>query len=87
MTRIVFELTGFFLLPFLCYAGFLILQQRNPRAARKILTRRALQWQTLAGVALMALVLVVYGLTDESHTGAYSPAVFKDGQLVPGRVE
>lgn len=87
MTRIVFELTGFFLLPFLCYAGFLILQQRNPRAARKILTRRALQWQTLAGVALMALVLVVYGLTDESHTGPYSPAVFKDGQLVPGRVE
>jgi Family of unknown function (DUF6111) len=87
MARIVFELAGFFILPFLCYAGFLIWQQRHPRAAKKILTRKALQWQTLAGVALMAMVLVVYGLTDESHTGAYSPAVFKDGQLVPGRVE
>jgi hypothetical protein len=87
MARIVFELAGFFILPFLVYAGFLIWQQRNPRAAKKILTRKALQWQTLIGVALMAAVLVIYGLADERHTGPYSPAIFKDGQLTPGRVE
>ena len=87
MTRIVFELLGFFILPFLCYAGFLILQQRNPRAAKKVLTRKALQWQSLIGVALVAGVLIVLALVDEQHKGGYSPAVFKDGKLVPGRVE
>lgn len=87
MARIVFELLGFFVLPFLCYAGFLVLQHRNPRAAKKILTRKALQWQTLVGLGLIAGVLLVYALTDEKHRGPYSPAVFKDGKLVPGRVE
>lgn len=87
MARIVIELLGFFILPFLCYAGFLVLQQRNPAAAKRILTRRALQWQSLAGLALIAMVLLAYAITDDKNRGPYSPAVFKDGKLVPGRVE
>lgn len=87
MGRILFELSGLFFLPFLAYAAFLIWQKKHPSAAREIFRQRAFVIQTLAGLALMALVLVVMGLLDESRRGGYSPAVFKDGRLIPGKVE
>lgn len=87
MGRIIFELSGFFFLPFLSYALFLIWQERHPRAAKQILTRRALQVQALIGLIFVVLALLVFGLSDEHRVGGYSPAVFKDGKLVPGRVE
>lgn len=87
MGRIVFELSGFFFLPFLCYAAFLIWQERHPRAARRILTRKALQVQALIGLIFVAGALLIVGLTDRQSTGAYVPAVVKDGKLIPGRVE
>jgi hypothetical protein len=87
MGRIVFELSGFFFLPFLCYAAFLVWQERHPRAAMAILTRRALQVQALAGLILVAAMLLIFGLSDQKKTGAYVPAVVRDGQLIPGRVE
>jgi hypothetical protein len=87
MGRIIFELSGFFLLPFLSYAIFLVWQQRHPSAAKAILTKRALQIQTLIGLAFVAGALLFFGLTDPHKTGAYVPAVVKDGKLIPGRVE
>lgn len=87
MGRIIFELAGFFLVPFLCYAAFVIWQERHPRAARRVLETRALQVQALIGLALVVAALLFVGLRDEKHTGPYTPAVFKDGKLVPGRVE
>lgn len=87
MARIVLELTGLFLLPFLAYAGFLVLSARDPAAAKRILTKRALQIQALVGLVVVAAFLLVAGLSEERHRGAYSPAIFKDGKLVPGRVE
>ncbi len=87
MGRIIFELSGFFFLPFLCYAAFLVWQQKHPRAAKAILTKRALQVQTLIGLIFVVLALLVVGFADTKRTGSYSPAVFKDGKLVPGRVE
>lgn len=87
MGRILFELSGFFLLPFICYALFLVWQQRHPSAAKAVLNRRALQIQTLIGLALVAGVLLFFGFTDRQSTGAYIPAVVKDGKLIPGRVE
>ncbi len=87
MGRIIFELSGFFFLPFLCYAAFLVWQQKHPRAAKKILTKRALQIQTLIGLVFVVFVLLIYAFADEKRTGSYSPAVFRDGKLVPGRVE
>lgn len=86
MGRIIFELSGFFFLPFLCYAAFLIWQQKHPRAAKQILSARALQIQTLIGLALVVAALLIFGLADEHRTGGYSPAVFKDGKLIEGKV-
>lgn len=87
MGRIIFELAGFFILPFIAYAGFVIWQERHPRAARKVLHARALRIQALVGMIFVVASLLVFGLADEKRRGGYSPAVFKDGQLVPGRVE
>ncbi|MCA3611312.1 MAG: hypothetical protein ING72_09900 [Methylobacterium sp.] len=49
--------------------------------------QKALLVQTLIGLVLMALVVLFIGFTDEVHQGAYRPAVFKDGKLVPGTIE
>ncbi|KAF0231400.1 MAG: hypothetical protein FD175_701 [Beijerinckiaceae bacterium] len=87
MGRVIFELSGFFFLPFLAYAAFLVWQQKHPRAARQILTKRALQIQALIGLICVVMALLVLGLNDPHRTGGYAPAVFKDGKLVPGRVE
>lgn len=87
MARVIFEIGGFFFLPFVAYAAFLIWQGRHPQAAKQIFGKRALLIQTLIGLALMVAVLLVMGLTDERKTGVYRPAVVKDGILVPGGVE
>jgi hypothetical protein len=87
MARILVELVAVFLIPFLAYAGFLIFRAKNPRAARAIMSSRALVIQSLIGLAFMVLSLLAFGLSDERNTGAYRPAEFRDGQLVPGRVE
>ena len=86
MSRVIFELSGFFFLPFLTYALFLIWREKHPRAAKAILTRKALQIQALLGLALVVSVLLVLGFNDPHRTGGYSPAVFRDGKLVPGQV-
>lgn len=87
MGRIVFELSGFFFLPFIAYALFLIWSEKHPRAAKKILHAKALQIQTVIGLALVVTVLLVLGLSDPHQTGGYAPAVFKDGKVVPGQVQ
>jgi hypothetical protein len=87
MARILFEIAGFFFLPFLAYAAFLIWQGKHPQAAKAIFEKKALLIQTLIGLVLMAFVLLALGVTDERHQGAYRPAVFKDGKLVPGSIE
>jgi hypothetical protein len=87
MSRVFIELSGFFFLPFIAYALFLIWREKHPRAAKAILTKKALQIQALLGLALVASVLLALGLSDPHRTGGYAPAVFKDGQLVPGSVK
>lgn len=87
MGRIIFELSGFFLLPFLCYAGFLMWVHKHPKAAKQIFKSKALVIQSLIGLALVAVVLLLIGFVEVPHQGGYAPAVFKDGKLIPGRVE
>lgn len=87
MSRVIFELSGFFLLPFIAYAAFLIWRDKHPRAAKAILTKKALQVQALIGLALVVSVLLVLGLNDPHRTGPYSPAIFKDGKLIEGKVQ
>ena len=87
MGRVVFELAGFFFLPFLAYALFLVWHYRNPREVKRVFSQKAFVIQSLIGLALMLIALLAVGFLDQPHKGGYSPAVFKDGQLVPGRVQ
>ena len=87
MGRVIFELFGFFFLPFIAYAAFLIWQHEHPRAAKKVLHKKALQIQVLIGLVFVVAALLVLGLADDKRIGSYAPAVFKNGQLVPGKVE
>lgn len=87
MGRIIFELAGFFFLPFLFYALFLMFEQRNPSAAKRIFERKALLMQAFIGLVIVAAVLLFIGFADSKSTGPYQPAIFKDGQLIPGRVD
>lgn len=87
MARIIFELAGFFVLPFIAYAAILVWQARHPSAARAIFAKKALMIQSLIGLGIVTLFLLAFGLSEEPHRGGYAPAVFKDGVLVPGRVD
>lgn len=87
MARVIFEVGGFFFLPFLAYAIFVVWVGKHPREAKKIFEKKAFLIQTIIGLALMAAVLLFLGFTDTPQKGAYQPAVFKDGKLVPGSIE
>jgi len=86
MARIIFELVGVFLLPFIAYAGFLIWQEKHPRAAKAIFRNRALVIQSFIGLMIVATLIITLGLLEERNRGGYQPAIFKDGQLQPGRI-
>lgn len=87
MARVVFELAGFFFLPFLAYAAFLVVSQKNPAAVKQMFERKPLLIQSFIGLLAVALVLLILGFSDQPHIGGYSPAVFKDGKLIPGSVK
>lgn len=87
MARILAELVAVFLIPFLAYLAFLVFVIRQPEAAKAMLKKKALLIQSLIGLGLMVLSLLAFGLSDEQHRGSYRPAEFKNGQLVPGKVE
>ncbi len=87
MTRVFLELSTLFLLPFAAYALFSMWHGRHPREARRILEAKALRWQALFGLLLVAATLFYVGLTTPNHQGAYSPATFKDGKFISGKVD
>lgn len=82
MTRAVFEALVLFLSPFVLFAIYLYLRQRNPW------TREAwdghVPWLVLAGLLIAIGSFVITGLTAERNTGAYVPTHLEDGKLVPG---
>ena len=42
---------------------------------------------SLAGLALAALAIFLFGLFEDRPKGAYVPAHVEDGRLVPGRFQ
>lgn len=83
MIRILLGEMVFFLLPFLTYAGYLILRQRNP--ARWDSWSKHISWLTLVGLACVGIALIFTGITAPRTTGAWVPAHMENGQLIPGR--
>ena len=86
MIRVVAEAVALFLVPFVLFAIYLLLRRRNP-ASVDAWTDGMAATLSLAGLALAAFSIFVFGLLEDRPTGAYIPAHVEDGQLVPGRFE
>ena len=89
MIRIVLEILVPLLLPTMIYLGW-----RKWRAGQTPTTGEEEDgpppwlWLGGSGVALMLIFLAVMALTKGAPAGAqYTPPVFKDGKVEPGRLE
>ncbi len=72
-----------FLVPFLLFAGWLLLTKRNPMDFNHWSGRKF--GLTVAGILLGIASIIIAGINADTHTGAYVPPHMENGQLVPGR--
>lgn len=86
MARVVFELVGLFLTPFLAFAVFLVLRAKFPLAIEHW-TRGRLSWLALTGLLAAAAGLVALNVFAPRGHGRYVPAHIENGVIVPGRFE
>ena len=84
MIRAVAEGLAFFLIPFVAFALYLAVRRRNPTSV-DAWTGSTTATLSLAGLALAALAIFLFGVFEERPTGAYVPAHIENGTLVPGR--
>jgi hypothetical protein len=96
MIRIVIENVLLFLLPTLAYLGWVLIArphtlERAPDGRirpTRVLNDAPLLWLTASGTLLLIVVLVAFGNTSGGRPDqSYSPPVFKDGKIEPGRIE
>jgi hypothetical protein len=91
MLRVVFENVLLFLVPTAVYLGYVLLVLKTGQSPREALDEAPLVWLSLAGIAMIAAVLIVFGLREAGTEGeagkAYVPPVYKDGQIIPGQVK
>lgn len=96
MTRIVIENLLLFLLPTVAYVGWLLIARADTLerdAQGRIIKHKVLQdapflWLAAAGALLLVVILVAFGSSSGGKPGqAYTPPVYKDGRIEPGRIE
>jgi hypothetical protein len=96
MIRIVIENILLFLLPTLAYLGWVLIArpdslERTPDGRirpTRVLNDAPLLWLAASGTILLIVVLVAFGKTSGGRPDqSYSPPVFKDGKIEPGRIE
>lgn len=77
---------GLFLLPFVVY-GLVVLLQSRFRLLAPQWSRSRLALLSLAGLALVLVGLVVFGLAAPRRAGTYVPAHVENGQVVHGDIQ
>jgi drug/metabolite transporter (DMT)-like permease len=89
--RIIVENIILFLLPACLYVGYMVLVRRTGQSPRQVMDDAPLLMLFVAGIALIAAILLAFGVRgaeDEGRPGqAYEPTVYKDGKLTPGRMK
>lgn len=83
MTRVILVQTFFFLLPFVLFAAFLVMRQRNPMLAAA--WDGTVPWLVLAGLACTIAAFLISTLLVQPSTGVYVPPHMENGRLVPGQ--
>lgn len=87
MIRVLLIQFFLFFLPFAIYAGYLVIA-RKQRLSRGLLAIMPVTRLIIAGIGLVIIGLIVlatYGGSDPG--GTYTPAVLKDGKIVPGHID
>lgn len=83
MWRALIEEFLLFVLPFACFAGWLVLRKRNPLHRESWHGHKF--WLSTVGLVLIIGSLIYTGLTAERHMGAFVPPHLENGKVVPGR--
>jgi Family of unknown function (DUF6111) len=84
MLRVILEGAFLFLLPFVGFGLWLLLQRQNPLEPG-VWSRKAMSWLTIAAIGICIIGVVVVGARREVQDGAFVPShVDKDGRFVPG---
>lgn len=83
MTRAIFGELLLFLLPFVLFALYLVLQRRNPFHWPHWSDKTV--WLVIAGLMCAILALVYTGVTADRESGAYVPSHVENGRVVPGQ--
>jgi hypothetical protein len=86
MARVLIEVLLFFCGPFVLYAAVMWARGVNPLQASAWPLGR-LASLTLAGAGVVIWALVFIGIGQTEKRGAYVPAQYRDGVLIPGRIE
>ena len=82
MLRSIIEEVLLFVLPFCIFAGYLVVNRRNPLDVEH--WSRHVFWLAIVGL-LLSIALVAYGgWTAPRSQGAYEPPHMENGKLVPG---
>ncbi|MGL4323599.1 MAG: DUF6111 family protein [Beijerinckiaceae bacterium] len=85
MIRVVIEALLFLVVPFMMFAVWLI-ARRQPIISRESWEGHG-GWLTIAGLALVVVMIIYGGLAQRRSTGEYVPAHMENGKLVPGRMQ
>lgn len=86
MLRVVFIHLLFFALPFAAYGFWLMVTRRSANA--QDWRDAPMLWLTIAGGAMVIVSFIVLAsFEDNTPDGGYTPLQYKDGQLVPGRLD
>ncbi|MCH9806451.1 MAG: hypothetical protein K0U74_01845 [Alphaproteobacteria bacterium] len=88
MIRVVIENILLLLLPTLLYVSYIYLTNKKSGKNQRVLDDAPLIWLFFAGVAMAVSVLLLFGTVSDGGPGqAYRPPEFRDGKIVPGRIE
>jgi hypothetical protein len=88
MIRVFIENLLLFLLPTALYVSFGLLTRKPETSAISVINRMPVLTLSVLGASLVAIVLSLFGNVGNGRPGdTYEPAVFKDGQVIPGRMK
>lgn len=83
MLRAIIEEVLLFVLPFCIFAGYLIVNRKNPLDVEH--WSRHVFWLAIVGLGLSIALVVYSGWIAPRSQGVYEPPHMENGVLVPGR--
>ena len=86
MLRSLPEVVALFALPFLVYFAIVFIRGR-PIDAMRPNHAQHMPKLILAGILCAAIGILLLGYFEDRTLGTYIPAEYKDGKLIPGRLQ